>query len=208
MKRFILVLLPCLILVPIFYVAAISIVTVKLTRQIPIYRSVATLEFPLPQKDESEQHYQLRMRNQIVFLLKTEIVSKTARNINLSREAGDRLQSISAEPIEGTSLVKLTVDSLDSVLGAQYANSWATTFLDSLTPEERAGYKITERAQPAAYPITPRKLQNIKRAAYTGVSVGLIAALLLASLITLTMNRRMANKALQATRLPGRQARA
>ncbi len=165
-------------LIALTFVVANSIAVVTLIRQVPVYGSVATVELSPPYKDESELQYQTRITTRLATATTTSTLGAAREALGRSaEELTATIAAISAKRIEGTSLVQLTVDALDPVLAAEFANSWATAFLAMLPEAERPAARVVERAMPAASPATPRKLDTIFLAAAAGLAVGLILAI-------------------------------
>ena len=165
-------------LVALTFVVANAIAVVTLIRQVPVYRSTATVELSQPQNDDSELQYQTRITTRLA-------TATTAGTLGAARETLGRpieevtvtIAAISAKRIEGTSLVQLTVDGLDPVLAADFANSWATAFLASLPEAEKPAARVVERALPSSCPSTPRKMETIFRSGLVGLAIGLAIAI-------------------------------
>ncbi len=167
-------------LISLTFVVALAVTVIRLTRDVPIYRSSTTLEFPIPRQDESAQQFEITINNHLRILITTEIVSKARAGISRPiEEVTSKMKSISANHLKNTSLVQLTVDSLDPVLSSDFANSWANAFLASLQNSEKEKYRIVEQARPSSHPITPGKRETIFIASLIGLGAGIGLAFLL-----------------------------
>jgi capsular polysaccharide biosynthesis protein len=92
-----------------------------------------------------------------------------------AEEIAAKLVNVFAAPESGTSVVRLSVDAIDPVFAADFANAWAASVLD-FAAEQKATYRVLDRATPAYAPVQARRLESIWRAAFVGLAIGILLA--------------------------------
>ncbi len=205
MKRFLLILFPCLAAVPVCFIGAMVITVLLLMQQVPVYRSTAMIEFPAPGPNATTDSYEIQRMTDIRKLTTGQTLSRVREAVaRPGSQIRQNLQRVEVSPLRGTSLAKLTVDSFDPVLSAEFVNAWADTALVVLDTDSSRSYSIAERGRPAAAPITPRKTKTIFIAGVVGVVLGAVIALALAVIINAILKRRSANNHLNRTGGTGR----
>ena len=167
-------------LIGLTFVLSVGVAVSVLARQIPVYRSSTTLERQVVQDNVSVQQLDIEINNRLRILITPEIVSKAGAGISRPiEEVRTKVASISATRPKDTSLIQLTVDALDPVVSADFANSWATVFLTSLQTGEKDKYRIIEKASPAPAPFSPRIQLTFFVASFIGLGTGIVLAFLL-----------------------------
>lgn len=163
-------------LVALTFVAALAVTVVILMRDVPVYQSRATIEMAPPKAEETSVQYETRIATRVE-MADSQSIREQARE-SLERPVSDTamIRKLTAEHVPETQLIRLSVDAIDPVLGAEYANAWAAVFLSNLPPEEKAPSSLTEKAVAAVSPAVPRKVEYI----YTGSLIGLVVGLTLA----------------------------
>jgi capsular polysaccharide biosynthesis protein len=190
MKTFYRILIPALILIPIFFVISISRTVSDLSDKVPIYQSTAILEAPAPASDQTADSYQIQIDTDIRIANMPETIAQ-ARNA-LRRpmdEILSKLVKISVHQENGTRLVQLSVDATDAAFAADFANAWQSAFIDTMKSDSHQDYRLIGKALPGNRPITPRAMERIIHSAKTGVVMGGISALVLSWLINLGINK-------------------
>ena len=155
-----------------------------LIRQVPVYESSSVLRFPPPAQGQTADSYRIALNTDAHELLSSDLIGKAREQLNLSpQEATDRLIKIEANPLPDSQLVALTVASVDPVLSADFANALANVFIATRNAGHPEKLTVTQKAVPAASPITPRKISTIHRTALIGAGTGFLVAFITAGII-------------------------
>ena len=105
------------------------------------------------------------------------LISQAKSRLRFSEvEILQRLKSYVAAPIDDTSIITLTIESLDPLFSADFANAWAEVVIQKYTFNEATRPVVIDRAIPSYSPSTPRNIGLIHKAFIAGTLAGLAVA--------------------------------
>ncbi len=185
MKRFLKIFGLCLaVAVPICYIASLTVTVLLLIRQVPVYRSFSTIRFPPPTQEQTADSYKIALNTEAREMMSSDLIGKAREQLNLRpQEVADRLVRILAYPLLDSQLITLEVDSVDPVLSADFANAMADIFVNTRNIDRQAKVAVSEKAEPAAYPVSHRKIRTLQIASLTGAALGVLVAIVTAGAI-------------------------
>ncbi len=130
-------------LVAVCFVVSLAVMVVILIRQVPVYRCSATLllsrGLPVPSRLRQQEIQPLGdyISTQQRIIQSSLLIRRARERMGRTPEEFDKqLVSVSVNQVWKTSLLTITVDSLDPLFGAQFANALAEEYLD-FKAEER-----------------------------------------------------------------------
>jgi polysaccharide biosynthesis transport protein len=129
-------------LVALCFVVSLTVMVIILVRQVPVYQSTTTLllsrglQLPVKRQDETELLGDYILTQQRI-IQSSLVVSRAKDRLNRpAEEISQKLGNISVYPIGKTAFIGITVDGLDPVFCADFANALAEEYLD-FKAEER-----------------------------------------------------------------------
>ena len=172
------------ILIPLGLVVSTSITVMRLIRQLPVYESTAQLRYPSPGSSDTFESFRIVQNTYAATIVSPAWISETRKQLKRpDEEINRKLVKIAAIPIDQTSIISLTAQSLDPVFSADFANAWAMTVIKFYGTNEDTRPAVIRAAVPSGAPTTPRKLHTIARAAMLGIAIGLLLSVVSTTVI-------------------------
>lgn len=169
------------------------IAVILTARQAPVYKASAELLVTQKQGVSSDQQvrdpYQAallyeKMTKTFSELLKGRVVAEEViARLGLDADADDVLKMVSAEPVEDTQLIKVTVNSSNANMAAEIANTFGIVLAERVSDIESSAnplvvIKVVEPATVPREPFSPRPFQNAIIAVMFGLILGVGLAFL------------------------------
>ncbi|MBU0677872.1 MAG: polysaccharide biosynthesis tyrosine autokinase [Verrucomicrobia bacterium] len=144
MKQYFHIIVKRIWLVALCFVVSLSVMVLNLVRQVPVYRCQSTLlltgGLPVPSRLQQKENELLRGADYIATqqrIIQTMLIQRARERMSRPlSEITASIVKVSVAPIARTSMMTISVTSLDPVLGADYANALAEEYLD---------FKVEER---------------------------------------------------------------
>jgi len=138
LKQFLFIVVRRIWLVAICFVVALSFSLISTIKQVPVYRCQATMLLSRESRripDQLMQNEDQYWGDYVVTqeeLLRSRVIAQKARELmsGPADQLGGNIQKVSVGSSWRGSLVSIVVDSLDPVVGADYANALADAYLD------------------------------------------------------------------------------